>query len=195
MLDPVEVHTLITEQQVQEKVGELAQSISADYVGSELVVIGILKGAWVFLADLVRRIAVPVTVDFVAASSYGGSTVSSGKVEMALDVKVPVEGRNVLLVEDILDTGLTLSHVVERLKLRRPASLKLCVLLDKPSRRKTEVNADYVGFVIPDRFVVGYGADVGERFRNLPYVGYVEEADPEVQGNKSRTERGMCDGQ
>lgn len=152
----------------------MAGQISADYAGRELLVVGILKGSWVFLADLVRQLTVPVTVDFMTVSSYGASTKSSGVVKIVLDLKCPLERRDVLLVEDILDSGLTLNYILTNLRLRNPKSLKVCILLDKPSRRKMEIAADYVGFQIPDRFVVGYGADFDERFRNLPYVGYVE---------------------
>jgi hypoxanthine phosphoribosyltransferase len=166
---------LLTKEQIDKRVRELAEQISADLAGRELVVIGVLKGSWIFLADLVRLITVPVTVDFVMASSYGANTDSSGTVTIVLDSKVPVEGRDVLVVDDILDSGLTLKHIVDGLKLRRPRSLKIAVLMDKPDRRRADIKADYVGFQIPNKFVVGYGVDFAERFRNLPYVGYIEE--------------------
>ncbi len=162
---------------IDRRVSELAEQISRDYAGKEPLVIGILKGSWVFLADLVRRLAVPVIIDFMTVSSYGASTKSSGVVKIVLDLKCPLENRDVLLVEDILDTGLTLSYLIRHLQLRKPRSLKLCVLMDKPERRKVQITPDYVGFVVPDRFVVGYGADFGERFRNLPYIGYVEKSE------------------
>ncbi len=170
-----EIRQLLSAEKIQSRVTELAREISKDYAGRELVVIGILKGSWIFLADLVRRIDVPVIVDFMTVSSYGASTRTSGVVKIVMDLKCALEGRHVLLVEDILDSGLTMRFLIENLRARKPASLKVCVLMDKPARRRVEIKADYVGFEVPDRFVVGYGADVAERFRNLPYVGYIEE--------------------
>jgi len=172
--DRVTVHPLITETQIQEKVAELGRRISGDYAGKEVIVVGILKGSWIFLADLVRKLTVPVYVDFMTVSSYGASTRTSGVVKTVMDLKCPLDKRHVLVVEDILDSGLTLSYIFKNLKLRNPASLKLCVLMDKPAGRRAEIEADYVGFVVPDHFVVGYGADRAEQFRNLPFVGYVE---------------------
>jgi hypoxanthine phosphoribosyltransferase len=166
---------LISQDEIERKVEELARRISRDYAGREPLIVGILKGSWVFLADLVRRLDIPVIIDFMTVSSYGASTRSSGVVKIVLDLKCPLENRDVLVVEDILDSGLTLSYLLKTLRLRKPRSLKLCVLMDKPGRRKVEIVPDYVGFEVPDRFVVGYGADFNERFRNLPYVGYVEE--------------------
>jgi hypoxanthine phosphoribosyltransferase len=171
---------LLTKEQIANRVRELAEQISAEYAGRELLVIGVLKGSWIFLADLVRLITVPVTVDFMMASSYGAGTNSSGEVKIVLDLKAPVEGRDVLVVDDILDSGLTLKHIIGNLKLRRPRSLKIAVLMDKPDRRRTDIGVDYVGFKIPNKFVVGYGVDFAERFRNLPYVGYIKE--PEAKG-------------
>jgi hypoxanthine phosphoribosyltransferase len=171
---------LFTKEQIADRVRELAGQISADFAGRELLAIGVLKGSWVFLADLVRLITVPVAVDFVMASSYGANTDSSGVVTIVLDAKVPVEDRDVLVVDDILDSGLTLKHIVDGLKLRRPGSLKIVALMDKPDRRRTDIKADYVGFRIPNKFVVGYGVDFAERFRNLPYIGYIEE--PKAKG-------------
>jgi len=156
-------------------VRELAEAISRDYAGREPLVVGILKGSWIFLADLVRQLTIPVFIDFMTVSSYGPSTKSSGVVKIVLDLKCPLEGRDVLIVEDILDSGLTLKYIVDSLKLRKPRSLRLCVLLDKPDRRKVTIQPDYVGFKVPDRFVVGYGADFNERFRSLPYIGFVAE--------------------
>lgn len=166
---------LISGDKIAERVRELAASISADYAGRELLVVGILKGSWVFLADLVRQLSVPVFVDFIMVSSYGASTRSSGVVKIVLDLKCPLDGRDVIVVEDILDTGLTLNYIVESLRLRRPRSLKIVALMDKPQRRRIAIRADYVGFTVPDRFVVGYGADYAERYRSLPYIGYVED--------------------
>jgi hypoxanthine phosphoribosyltransferase len=166
---------LLTEEQIASRVRELAVQISADYAGRELLVVGVLKGAWVFLADLVRLMTVPVVVDFMMASSYGAGTSSTGTVKIVLDLASPVEGRDVLIVDDILDSGLTLKHIFDNLKLSGPRSLRTAVLLDKPERRRAAIEADYVGFRIPNRFVVGYGVDFAGRFRNLPYIGYIEE--------------------
>ena len=168
---------------ISRRVDELARQISSDFAGQELVVIGILKGSWVFLADLVRRLTVPVVIDFMTVSSYGASTRTSGVVKIVTDLKCSIERRHVLLVEDILDSGLTLSYIVDNLRRRGPDVLKVCAFMDKPARRKADIKADYVGFEVPDRFVVGYGADHAERFRNLPYIGYIEEdGDAEEQG-------------
>jgi hypoxanthine phosphoribosyltransferase len=171
------VQTLIPEDRIQERVTELAKQISADHAGQELLVIGILKGSWVFLADLVRRLTVPVIIDFMTVSSYGKSTRTSGVVKIVTDLKCPLEKRHVLLVEDILDSGLTMKYLLKNLKLRGPDSLKVCVLMDKPARRKVDINPDYIGFEVPDKFVVGYGADFAERFRHLPFIRFVEESD------------------
>lgn len=169
------VGTLFTAEQIEARVSELAADISRDYAGQEIVVIGILKGAFVFCADLVRRINVPAQVDFMAVSSYGQSTESSGVIRIVKDLEAIVEGRHVLLVEDIVDSGLTLRYLREYLERHRPASVKICVLLDKPSRRKTDVPVDYRGFTIPDEFIVGYGIDYAERYRHLPYIGLIGE--------------------
>lgn len=161
---------LLTEEQLELDVAELGRQISQDYAGKEILVIGILKGAMVFLADLVRKITVPTYFDFVAISSYGSSTKSSGVVRILKDLDRSIEGRHVLIVEDIIDTGLTLNYLLENLSSRNPASIKLCALLDKPSRRIEPVNIHYCGFTIADEFVVGYGLDYNERYRNLPYI-------------------------
>ena len=166
---------LLTKEQIANRVRELAEQISADFAGRELLVIGVLKGSWIFLADLVRLITIPVAVDFMMASSYGAGTDSSGEVKIVLDLKAPVDGRDVLVVDDILDSGLTLKQIIDNLNSRRPRSLKVVVLMDKPDRRRVDIKSDYVGFKIPNKFVVGYGVDYAERFRNLPYVGYIEE--------------------
>ncbi len=177
---------LLTKEQIAKRVHELADRISAEYAGRELLVVGVLKGSWIFLADLVRLLTVPVTVDFVMASSYGAGTDSSGVVRMVLNLKCPLADRDVLVVEDIMDSGLTLKYIIDNLKLRKPRSLRIVALMDKPDRRRTDVKADYVGFTIPNRFVVGYGVDFAERFRNLPYVGYIE--DPKTTGDPQTTQ-------
>jgi hypoxanthine phosphoribosyltransferase len=175
VIEPVSPAVLLTKEQIAGRVRELAEQISADYAGRELLVVGVLKGSWIFLADLVRLITVPLTVDFTMASSYGSGTDSSGVVRIVFDLKSPVEGRDVLLVDDILDSGLTLRYIVDDLKRRNPRSIRIAALLDKPERRRSDVAVDYVGFKIPNKFVVGYGIDFAERFRNLPYIGYIEE--------------------
>lgn len=171
-----QVEELISPQALAARVKELAAQIRRDYQGRSLLVVGVLKGAFVFTADLVRALdGLNVQVDFIAVSSYGAATETSGTVRILKDLDMPVEGRHVLLVEDILDTGLTLRYLLDYLSRQRPASLRVCVLLDKPSRRKVEVPVDYVGFAIPDRFIVGYGIDWAEQYRHLPYVGALRE--------------------
>ncbi len=168
------IQVLFSAEQIALRVKELADEISRDYEGKELLLVGILKGSWIFLADLVRQLHVPVFVDFMTVSSYGKSTESSGVVKIVMDLKCAIEGKDVLVVEDILDTGLTLKYIIDNLRLRKPKSLKLCVLMDKPERRLVFIEPDYRGFVVPNRFVVGYGADFAEKFRNLPFIGYLE---------------------
>ncbi len=166
---------MISEEQLAAKVSELAKQIEKDFQGEELLVVGILKGASVFVADLIRKINLDVNIDFMSVSSYGNSTESSGVVKILKDLDVNIEGKNVLIVEDIIDSGLTLSNLVAALETRNPKSLKLCTLLDKPQRRKANIFVDYVGFVIEDKFIVGYGIDWAEKYRNLPYIGIVGE--------------------
>jgi hypoxanthine phosphoribosyltransferase len=167
----------LTEQQIAERVKELGQQISQDYEGESVLMVGILKGAMIFLADLVRNITVPTYFDFMAVSSYGSSTQSSGAVRILKDLEKSIEDRHVIIVEDIVDTGLTLNYLVENLRARGPKSIKICTLLSKPDRRTVGVNIDYNGFVIPDEFVVGYGLDYDERYRNLPYIAVLK---PEI---------------
>jgi hypoxanthine phosphoribosyltransferase len=162
---------LVSRRRLATRVAELGGQISADYAGRELHMVGILKGAVTFMADLARAVTVPATFDFMAISSYGGSTVSSGVVRFLKDLDEAIEGRHVLIVEDIVDTGLTLHYLRQTLAGRRPASLAVAVALDKASRRQVPVALEYVGFTIPDEFVVGYGLDYAGRYRNLPYVG------------------------
>lgn len=165
---------LFTQEQVAGRIRELAQQISRDYAGKAPLVVGILRGSFIFMADLVRQLALPVKLDFMSVSSYGAGTVSSGQVNIHLDLQEDIAGRDVLLVEDILDTGNTLSKLVAELRQRKPASLKLCVMLDKPDRRTRPIQADYVGFTIPDAFVVGCGLDYDQRYRQLPYIGILK---------------------
>ncbi len=166
---------LIARADIEKRVGELADAISRDYEGKEPVVIGILKGAFIFMADLIRCLRVPCQVDFVRLASYGTGTVSSGSIMLTKDIETQIRDKDVLIVEDIVDTGLTLSFLVARLKEREPRSLKVCVLLDKKERRKVPFEAEYTGFDIPDRFVVGYGLDCNEMYRFLPDVYVMEE--------------------
>ncbi|HET7572360.1 MAG TPA: hypoxanthine phosphoribosyltransferase [Gaiellaceae bacterium] len=167
---------LIDEETLQRRIAALGEEISADYQGRELLLVGVLKGAVFFLADLMRHLHVPCEIDFMAISSYGVSTDSSGVVRILKDLDINIEGRNVLVVEDIIDSGLTLSYLMRNLEAREPASLEICALLTKPERREIEVPVRYTGFEIPNRFVIGYGLDFAERYRNLPYVGVLDSA-------------------
>ncbi|HHY43778.1 MAG TPA: hypoxanthine phosphoribosyltransferase [Coprothermobacter sp.] len=168
--DTVE-RVLISESELQAKVAELANQISRDYEGKIPLLVGILKGAFVFLSDLIRYVNIPVHVDFMQVSSYGSGTESSGIVKILKDLDISVEGRHVIVVEDIVDTGVTMQHLLELLSARKPASLAVCTLLDKKERRLVDVNLNYVGFEIPNAFVVGYGLDYAEYYRNLPFIG------------------------
>ncbi len=165
---------LFDEERLKNITKEIACHINADYAGRSLVVVGVLKGSFVFLADLFRRLTVDCTLDFIAASSYGSGTVSSGSVQIKKDISADVKDKHVLLVEDILDTGNTLSYIGEYISRKGAASVKLCTLLDKPSRRIKPINADYIGAKIDDVFIVGYGLDYDERYRNLPYIGVLK---------------------
>jgi hypoxanthine phosphoribosyltransferase len=165
---------LVQPDELEHRVRELGAEISRDYAGRELLLIGVLKGAVFFLADLMRHIDVPCEVDFMAVSSYGSSTDTSGVVRILKDLDAPLEGRHVLIVEDIVDSGLTLQYLMRTLETRGPASLEVCALLTKPDRRLVEMPARYVGFEIPDKFAIGYGLDYAERYRNLPYVATLQ---------------------
>jgi len=165
---------LIDEPSLHARIGELGAEISSDYQGRDLLLIGVLKGAVFFMSDLMRHLTIPCEIDFMAISSYGDSTDSSGIVRILKDLDINIEGRDVLVVEDIIDSGLTLSYLMRNLEAREPASLEICALLTKPDRREIEVPVRYVGFEIPNRFVIGYGLDFAERYRNLPYVGVLD---------------------
>ena len=165
---------LITEEQIRERTRELGTRISEDYAGKDLMLICVLKGGFMFLADLLRAISAPLSVDFMATSSYGGETESSGVVRILKDLDVPIKGRNILIVEDIIDTGHTLDYLLRILNERQPASLRICTLLNKPDRREVDIKVDYLGFNIPNEFVVGYGLDFDEFYRNLPYIGVLK---------------------
>ena len=162
---------LIEEDALQERIRALGAQISADYEGRDLLLVGVLKGAIFFIADLMRELSIPCEIDFMAISSYGAATDSSGVVRILKDLDINIADRDVLVVEDIIDSGLTLSYLLRTLRARRPASLEICALLTKPERREIEVPVRYVGFDIPNRFVIGYGLDFAERYRNLPYIG------------------------
>ncbi|MCH5272280.1 MAG: hypoxanthine phosphoribosyltransferase [Lachnospiraceae bacterium] len=169
-----EVKELIPEAEITKRVRELGEQISKDYAGKELHVICILKGGVFFMCELVKHITVPVTHDFMAVSSYGDGTVSSGRIKIVKDLDDSIEGKDVLIVEDIIDSGRTLQHLLQVLGARNPKSIRLCTLLNKPDRREVEIPVDYIGFSIEDLFVVGYGLDYAQHYRNLPYVGVVE---------------------
>lgn len=165
---------LLTETEIRQTVVRLAAEIRQDYENKELLLVGILKGSFIFLADLVRELGLPVEIDFIKLSSYYSGTETSGKVKMELGLKAKVKGKHVLVVEDIIDTGTTVSFLLNYLKQKEPASLKLCALIDKPSRHRVPVHIDYLGFTIPDRFIVGYGTDWGEKFRYLKDICYID---------------------
>lgn len=167
------IETLLTEEAVNERIKELGAQISRDYAGKSIHLICILKGSVYFTCELAKRITIPVTMDFMQCSSYGAETKSSGIVKLAKDLDEPITGKNVLIIEDIIDSGRTLNHLKNLLGQREPESLKLCTLLDKPSRRVVDVDVEYVGFEIEDKFVVGYGLDYDQQYRNLPYIGVV----------------------
>ena len=168
------INVLFSEEEVDARIRQMGEQISRDYAGREVHLICVLKGGSFFMCELAKRITVPVYLDFMSVSSYGSETKSSGVVKIVKDLDAPLAGKDVIVVEDIVDTGHTLSYLLEMLKGREPASLKLCTLLDKPDRREVEVPVEYTGFVIPDKFIVGYGLDYDQKYRNLPYIGTVE---------------------
>ncbi len=172
-------HIILSEDQVRAKVSELGKMISRDYAGESVLMIAVLRGAFLFVGDLIREVTIPVEIDFMAVSSYGSSTKSSGVVRILKDLDETIEGRNVLVVEDILDTGLTLKYLLKNLASRKPKSLEVCTLLAKEGKQRVPIDCRYIGFDIPDEFVVGYGLDYAERYRNLPYIGVLK---PSVYG-------------
>jgi hypoxanthine phosphoribosyltransferase len=167
---------LLSQEQIRERVAQLGRQVAIDYADRDPVLVSVLKGSFIFLADLVREFDFALSIDVMEVSSYGAATESSGQVRILKDLSMPIQGRHVLVVEDIIDTGLTLNYLLRYLDDRRPASVKVCCLLDKPARRLVEIPIDYKGFTIPDRFVVGYGLDFDERYRNLPYIGVLRPA-------------------
>ncbi len=169
-----DLEPMFTREQIAERVRELGGRIERDYQGKELVLLGVLKGSYIFISDLARAIDLPLSVDFIGLSSYGEATESSGVVKITSDLAQPIEGKHVLIVEDIVDTGLTMRYLLDNLATRRPASVKLCTLLHKPSRARTRIPIDYLGFQIEDRFVVGYGLDHGDKYRNVPFIGVLK---------------------
>ncbi len=167
---------LYTEEDLRRRIRELGAQIAADYAGRTPMLVSVLRGSYIFMADLTRAIDLDLTVDFMAVSSYGAGTVSSGQVEIKKDLSDSIEDRDLIIVEDILDSGNTLYYLMDVLRARRPASIRICALMDKPERRTKPISADYVGFTIPDAFIVGYGLDYAERYRNLPYVGVLKQS-------------------
>lgn len=168
------IRVLLSEEEVDKRIRELGEQISKDYAGEEVHLICVLRGSVFFTCELAKRITIPVSIDFMSASSYGSNTVSSGVIKIVKDLEDPLIGKNVIVIEDIIDTGRTLSHLLKIFQERNPKSLRLCTLLDKPDRRVADVDVDYTGFQIPDEFVVGYGLDYAQKYRNLPYIGIVE---------------------
>ncbi len=167
------VEVMLSEEEVDRRIKEIGEQISKDYAGKQVHLICVLKGGSFFLCELAKRITVPVSLDFMSVSSYGGETKSSGVVKIVKDLDEPIQDKDVIIVEDIVDSGRTLSYLLSMMRDRKPASLRLCTLLDKPARRVTDVQVDYTGFEIPDEFVVGYGLDYDQRYRNLPFIGVV----------------------
>ncbi len=179
MRDDVE-EVLFTEQRVDEIVRRIGKQISEDYQGKDLLLVSVLKGSLIFMADLMRNITIPCSIDFLSVSSYGLGTTTTGEVRILKDLDTSIEGKDVLVVEDILDSGVTLSFLLKNLSARHPKSIKLCTLLDKPERRRVDIKPDYVGSQVEDKFIVGYGLDYAEKYRNLPYIGVLK---PEIYAN------------
>ena len=168
------IRVMLSEEEVNRRIQEIGDQISKDYAGEEVHLICVLRGSVFFTCELAKRITIPVSIDFMSASSYGSNTISSGVIKIVKDLEDPLIGKNVIVIEDIIDTGRTLSHLLKIFQERNPKSLRLCTLLDKPDRRVADVDVDYTGFQIPDEFVVGYGLDYAQKYRNLPYIGIVE---------------------
>lgn len=168
---------LFTAEQIQEIVERIGKQISEDYADKDLIMISVLKGSLMFMADLMRSVTIPCSIDFLSVTSYGSGTTTTGEVRILKDLDITLEGKDVLVVEDILDSGMTLSFLLKSLQARNPRSIRLCTLLDKPERRRVDIKADYVGVQVPDKFIVGYGLDYAEKYRNLPYIGVLK---PEI---------------
>ncbi|HET9961202.1 MAG TPA: hypoxanthine phosphoribosyltransferase [Nitrospiraceae bacterium] len=180
-MDRIFGRPLVTQEQMRTRIRELGRQIASDYAGKDLVLLGVLKGAYAFYADLARAIRIPLRVDFIVVTSYGTRSKSSGKVKLVSDLTEPIAGKDVLLVEDIVDSGLTVNYLLKALAKRKPRSLKVCTLLSKPERRTIDVELQYVGFKIPNKFVVGYGLDYQQKYRNLPYLAALDQADEPEQ--------------
>lgn len=178
LASPDRLRPLISAEEIQKRCRELGARLSADYKGSELVMVSVLKGGFIFLADLVRHVSIPMELDFMRVRSYGSRTESSGVVEITADLTGPVEGKRVLFVEDIVDTGLTMTYLIRNLSTRHPIDIKVCSLLYKPERKLVDVPIEYLGFTIPNQFVVGYGLDYDEKYRNLPYIATMDDEPP-----------------
>lgn len=174
-MEDIVKEVLVSEEEIKAKVKELGKQIAEDYKGEDLLLVGILKGAVIFMSELAQNIELPVQMDFMAVSSYGKSSTSTGEVRIIKDLDFSVENRNLLIIEDIIDTGYTLSYLMDNLKKRGAKSVKVCTLLDKPDRRKADIHVNYLGFVVPDEFIVGYGLDYAEQYRNLPYIAALKE--------------------
>ncbi|HXV67473.1 MAG TPA: hypoxanthine phosphoribosyltransferase [Nitrospira sp.] len=172
---------IVTQEQMRTRIRELGRQISADYAGKDLVLVGVLKGAYAFYADLARAIRIPVRVDFLVVTSYGSRVKTSGKVKLVTELTENIKGKDVLLVEDIVDSGLTIQHLMKSLARKKPRSLRVCTLLSKPDRRVVDVHVEYVGFKIPNRYVVGYGLDYRQKYRNLPYLAVLDHADEQEE--------------
>lgn len=172
---------IVTQEQMRTRIRELGRQISADYAGRDLVLVGVLKGAYAFYADLARAIRIPVRVDFIVVASYGSRSKTSGKVKLVTELTEDIKGRDVLLVEDIVDSGLTVQHLVNSLARKKPRSIKVCTLLSKPDRRQVDVQVEYVGFKIPNQYVVGYGLDYRQKYRNLPYLAVLDQTDEQEE--------------
>ena len=168
------VRMMLPEEELDKRIRELGKEISEDYAGDSVYLVGVLRGAASFTCELAKRITIPVTIDFMSTSSYGAGTTSSGEVVVKQDIEIPIEGRNVIICEDIIDSGNTLHFLLKLFRERKAKSVKLCALLDKPDRREVDVKVDYTGFTVPDEFIVGYGLDYDQKYRNLPYIGVVE---------------------
>ncbi|WP_447972493.1 hypoxanthine phosphoribosyltransferase [Nitrospira sp. Kam-Ns4a] len=173
---------IVTQEEMRTRIKELGRQITADYADKDLILVGVLKGAFAFYADLARAIRIPLRVDFIVVTSYGSTSRSSGRVKMVTDLTEDIAGRDVLLVEDIVDSGLTVQYLIRTLSKRKPKSIRACALLSKPARRKVNVTVDYVGFEIPNKYVVGYGLDYQQKYRNLPYLAVLDKVDDEGQG-------------
>ena len=182
MVERIFGRPIVTQEQMRTRIRELGRHITSDYSGKDLILVGVLKGAYAFYADLARAIRIPMRVDFLVVTSYAGKPTTTGKVKMVTDLTEDIAGRDVLLVEDIVDSGLTVQYLIKTLSKRKPKSIKVCALLSKPARRNTQVNIDYVGFEIPNKYVVGYGLDYQQKYRNLPYLAVLDKVDESHMG-------------